>query len=466
MGRLWIDVEDVYWFFHQTPNPSGIQRLSIELIAGLREAAGATTLDIRLCRCDSRLLNYRPFSFEDLTELVVSPPCTVGPSNRNADAHETVTQINARRSFLQKVAAELRRFVRRRLQPLFSAALPPPMIPPVQAELGVDLVTFAPGDTLLCLGAHWIVPGYARKIAHLRRSKGIHFAFLCYDLIPITGREWFPKPLQAEFQGWFDGLVPHTDLIMTISQYTADQVKKYLTTNFTVVPPVRPIRTGHGFPITAGARLKAIGSAKRAVTSDNFVLFVSTIEIRKNHVFLLRVWKRLLATYEPHAVPDLVFVGRHGWCVEDLYAQLENSDYFGGKVRILTSVVDEQLVDLYRRCRLTIYPSLEEGWGLPIAEAVMFGAICLASNKASIPEVAGDSIDYFDPDNLETAYQLIERAIYDESYRSELASRISRFRARSWAVTANDTIRFLQEYAGLAEEDEPQPIVALAGARR
>jgi glycosyltransferase involved in cell wall biosynthesis len=465
MGRLWIDVEDVYWFFHQTPNPSGIQRLSIELIAALREAAGAT-LDIRLCRCDSGLRNYRPFSFEELTELVVRPPCTVVASNGKAGETKKVTRIKVRRSFLQKATAEFRRFVRRRLRPLFSTTPPAPMIAPIDAELAVDLVTFAPGDTLLCLGAHWIVPGYASKIAHLRQSKGIRFAFLCYDLIPITGREWFPKTLQAEFRDWFDGLVPHTDLIMTISQYTAEQVKKYLAANFTTAPPVRPIRTGHGFPITAGARIKASGSAKRAVTSDNFVLFVSTIEIRKNHVFLLRVWKRLLAAYKPHVVPDLVFVGRHGWCVEDLYAQLENSAYFGGKVQILTSVADEQLVDLYRRCRLTIYPSLEEGWGLPIAEAVMSGAICLASSRASIPEVAGDTIDYFDPDNLETAYPLIERAIYDESYRAELASRVSRFRARPWTVTANDTIRFLREYAGLADEGEPGPIVAVVGARR
>jgi glycosyltransferase involved in cell wall biosynthesis len=127
------------------------------------------------------------------------------------------------------------------------------------------------------------------------------------------------------------------------------------------------------------------------------VLFVSTIEIRKNHRLLVRVWRRLIARHGTEAVPALIFAGQIGWMVDDLLADLAESGHLGGKIEHRPGLSDEELDEAYRSCLFTVFPSFCEGWGLPIAESLAHGKFCVASNRTSIPEVGGDLIDYFDP---------------------------------------------------------------------
>ena len=96
-------------------------------------------------------------------------------------------------------------------------------------------------------------------------------------------------------------------------------------------------------------------------------------------------------------LPQLVFVGMPGWGVNDLLADLRLDPRIVPYIRILNHVTDADLVHLYRNAYFTVYPSLYEGWGLPVAESLAYGKFCLAANSASIPEVGGDLIEYLDP---------------------------------------------------------------------
>ena len=170
------------------------------------------------------------------------------------------------------------------------------------------------------------------------------------------------------------------------------------------------------------------------------MLFVSTIEIRKNHRLLVRVWRRLLERHGADVIPVLVFAGQIGWSVDGLLAELAASGYLDGKIELMLNLPDTELCRAYRSCLFTIFPSFCEGWGLPIAESLAQGKLCVASNRTSIPEVGGDFVDYFDPSDDDDALAKIERLLLDPGY---LAAREARLRAEYRPPTWADCVRSL-----------------------
>ena len=130
----------------------------------------------------------------------------------------------------------------------------------------------------------------------------------------------------------------------------------------------------------------------------------------------------------------LIFAGQIGWLVNDLLAELAASGYLGGKIQLMLDLSDAELRQAYRSCLFTIFPSLSEGWGLPIAESLAQGKFCVASNRTSIPEVGGDFVDYFDPSNDDDALAKIERLLLDPGYLAAREARLkTEYRPRTWA---------------------------------
>ena len=155
------------------------------------------------------------------------------------------------------------------------------------------------------------------------------------------------------------------------------------------------------------------------------MLIVSTIEARKNHMLAFRTWRRLVEELPPDRVPTLVFAGRVGWMVQDLMQQLDNCQYLDGKVVVVPDPTDAELVALYRDCRFTLFPSLYEGWGLPVTESLSFGKLCIASDRTSLPEAGGAMCLYLDPDNITSATEIIRDACLDDALIAEREARIA-----------------------------------------
>ncbi len=129
-----------------------------------------------------------------------------------------------------------------------------------------------------------------------------------------------------------------------------------------------------------------------------------------------------------------MFVGQLGWMVEDLLAELAEGRYLDGKIVLHSDLSDVELRELYRHCLFSVYPSVLEGFGLPVAETLEQGKLCVASRRAAIPEVGGDLVDYIDPDDEAGALAALERAIFDDAYRSAREARIrAEYRPTSWS---------------------------------
>ncbi|MFN3890907.1 MAG: tetratricopeptide repeat protein [Beijerinckiaceae bacterium] len=299
-------------------------------------------------------------------------------------------------------------------------------------------VDFLAGDTLIVLGAFWVMPTQMNRWIELKED-GVRIGILVHDIIPITNPEYCVADLVDTFTQCFQHVLRMADLILTISAYSQKQIVALLERWKIPQPAMAVLPNAHITWAPSKIGRQTLSPEIEEILAEPFALYVSTIEIRKNHTQVFRVWKKLIETRGAEKVPQLILVGRPGWRVQDLMDQLKGTNYLSGKVRILHDISDVELQSLYQGCLFTTFTSFEEGWGLPVGESLVFGRPCVASNASSIPEVAGDLVDYIDPNNLESAYQVIGRMIDDASYREDRAQKIKKeFKPRSWGQVADD----------------------------
>jgi glycosyltransferase involved in cell wall biosynthesis len=172
-----------------------------------------------------------------------------------------------------------------------------------------------------------------------------------------------------------------------------------------------------------------------------YLLFVGTLEPRKNLVRLIRAYRRAAASGIPH---PLVLAGPLGWHHQQLHRELALRG--PGEV-ILTGELDTDELDaLYRHAAAFVYPSLYEGFGLPVLEAMTRGLPVITSNTSSLPEVAGEAALQVDPASIREIAAAIETLLGDTALREKLASR-GRARAErfSWDETARLTLQVYEK---------------------
>jgi glycosyltransferase involved in cell wall biosynthesis len=315
-----------------------------------------------------------------------------------------------------------------------------------------------PGDVFFVSGAFWASSSTLRSLWNAK-EKGAQVGFLCYDLIPIRNAEFCDANLSAAFRASFETVCQVVDFIFTISVHVKHDVERLLQ-SIGLDLPVIALPLAHEL---APARGGSVISAKVSKLFDRpYVLFVSTIEARKNHAYALTVWQRLLERGVPD-VPDMVWVGRPGWLVNDLMERLDRLDYLDGRLKILNRLSDAELAALYQNCWFTVYPSLTEGWGLPVAESLVFGKPAVVSRTTSLPEVGGDFVWYVDPDNITEGVDLIEGLLRDPAKIETAARRISTsFKPRLWSDVCKDLLTGLETLAGQGGGRRALPTVILA----
>ena len=179
---------------------------------------------------------------------------------------------------------------------------------------------------------------------------------------------------------------------------------------------------------------QTIETRKRLGVEDEFLLFVGTIEPRKNLIVLLNAYRELLSATELH--PQLVIAGKKGWLTDSLFSSLRE---LGIEERVLFTgyLSDNDLCALYSSCRVFIYPSKYEGFGLPPLEAMACGAPVIASSIPSIREVTGETARLVAPAGSDDLAQAIVTLLRDENERQRLSvAGLKRAQQFSWNHTA------------------------------
>jgi glycosyltransferase involved in cell wall biosynthesis len=427
---VWFEVEDFLRYFDHFRNPTGLQRVPFEIFVEAERLYGGSGR-VRFCRLSVYAKQFEAVGFDAVSSAYFNPPGAAapwktiwGPARFWSELSGLLpTIIRHPGFFLSILKAAVRDLVQLRIRRSRFERL-------VQ-----------PGDIVVSLGAGWAVPRYMKYIADAKQRLGIRFSMLIYDLIPIENESFVEQRHVVQFRNWLREAMPVADVVLTISKHSRDALGKLAVAAGWSLPPVGVV------PLGSGLSDRPIAEVQRKLDLPRrYVLFVSTIEIRKNHLLLVGVWRRLMERHGRDEVPVLVFAGQIGWLVDDLLAELAASDHLGGKIVLMPGLSDAELRQAYRGCLFTVFPSLCEGWGLPVAESLAQGKFCVASSRTSIPEVGGDLIDYFDPADDDDAFGKIERVMLDPAYLAAREARLrAEYRPRSWGDCVRALIGKLEE---------------------
>lgn len=306
-------------------------------------------------------------------------------------------------------------------------------------------ITFSRNDVIVVFGGAWIRNShYLRALHAIKKLHRVAIVTTIYDVIQHKLRYLFPEGVGLEFSVNCKNIITISDHVLTCSEQSRLDIIDFCLETQTPLCPVsifrlgdEPIHTDHATDI----ELEREGLADLA-PEDKFVLFVSTIDIRKNHSLLLMLWKGLIDEYGA-AAPKLVLVGNIGWRGEEVTTLLEQNPILHDKVLLLHGIKDSSLDWLYKNCLFTVFPSYYEGWGLPVAESCRYGKFCLASNGGSLPEVAPGLAEYIDPLDCIGWYKALQKYCFDNEALAEKNRLAAHYQSTNWHQTANQVVQAL-----------------------
>jgi glycosyltransferase involved in cell wall biosynthesis len=332
------------------------------------------------------------------------------------------------------------------------------VLPGAREFAGAGVLDDGNPSVLCLLGAAWVQQEYIERVLFLKRHFGTRFVMTVHDLIPVFARETCDQDTARVFEEFMRRALRHTDHILSVSENTAKDLRRYLQALKIPEPAITVTRNGSSF----GEFLPQDGAAGDLGSSDvpeRFVLFVATIEGRKNHQLMFDIWRRMIEAGDDP--PHLVCVGRLGWKSTSFISALVETDNLDGRILLLRDISDTDLQMLYRNCLFTVCPTFYEGWGLPVGESLAMGKICVSSDRASLPEVAGDFGVYIDINDFDQSLATIRDMIADRAKRMRLEAKIRRgYKSVTWRSVAERVVEACHAAPQTAWQD-PYPYAAI-----
>ena len=312
----------------------------------------------------------------------------------------------------------------------------PAEIPPFAGVMQVRVMPFARLWTHIRLAwALWrqppdvlFVPSHVLPW-NVRLVRGMRVVTTVHDL----GFLHFPQS-HTRFQNIYLRLTTRwaawaADRVIAISQATADDLVRY-----TGVDRRRVVVIPHGVaPVFTPL-------AKKTMPWARYMVYVGTLQPRKNLARLIEAFARA----QTHPATQLVIAGRAGWLSEPL-ADIARAHGVAERVHLIGFVPDAELPALLAGARAFVFPSLYEGFGMPVLEAMASGAAVLTSTTSALPEVAGEAACLVDPNDVDAIAAGIRRLDGDDAYHGQLVAKgyiqAQRF---SWTTCAATTLAVLR----------------------
>lgn len=448
---IWYDVSDISTWSRN--HLTGIQRTVVGILGGLLEI----NVPLRLVRFNVNSTEWEIVDIEQLPDNVKSflsidsqRPTSqkqkfnpqeeysnkqkslkqkfLGSSHQTTELKEAFRNLKSSSSQFRKAFRSWKktRFGKRKRRKHSCRTRPRPKQPIPRATI------FHSGDILLSLGATWGFPNFSESLEQVRAS-GVCVKRMIYDLIPAIKPQWVTPNCMNCFVQWARDLLSGSDTVFTISDFSRNEINNYCKETPTIkVPEIRVLRLGD----VLNSSFRDTAPRPRFIPTRPFFLCVSTLDVRKNHRLLYDAWS-ILAQQDPLKCPDLICIGVPHLYVNTLLREIRYDRLVNRRIHILNNIPDIELSWYYQHCKATIYPSRYEGWGLPVAESLGLGKICLASNATSIPEISKDGPEFFDPMDAHQVAKLIQRVLEDQEWVEGKEKNIRAcFKSTEWSQTA------------------------------
>lgn len=245
-----------------------------------------------------------------------------------------------------------------------------------------------------------------------------------HDLFVLTA-EYSTREFRQRFAAQARDAAARSDLIIAVSQFTANQLRDLLG-----------VERGRLRVVPHGVRLRPLAAATRR---ERTILHVGALQRRKNLIRLVEAFERIEPGWR------LVLAGGCGYGADEILERIRQSPR-RSDIAVLGYVSDRRLAELYARASIFAFPSLDEGFGLPVLEAMASGVPVLTSGRAALAEVAGDAAVLVDPEDTEAIAEGLRSLTQDAVLREDLAAKGRRRAAAfSWEQAAAQTWAVYQE---------------------
>ena len=263
-----------------------------------------------------------------------------------------------------------------------------------------------------------------------------------HDLIPVLFPHYFDD--RSGFDGVYNSL-DKVDLILTVSESTRRDLLRLRPDIHEEKVVAVPIAASEHFkPITDREKISHVKEKYGIPASSEYVFSLSTVEPRKNQIRLIKAWLDVYQRLNGDN-PKLVIAGRKGWGSE-FQKQLGELEKYCDSIILTGFIEDDDLPYLYAGCKFAAYPTLYEGFGIPVLEAISVGKFCVTSNNSSIPEIVGSEYPLIDPSSVHEIAQLILKAFNDSEFLLEMEKLgLKRSEQFGWEKTYNNTINIVKK---------------------
>lgn len=266
-------------------------------------------------------------------------------------------------------------------------------------------------------------------------SKNIYRVLSVHDLTHIFYPQTMENYNRLIHKMFFKKSLLNADHIITMANYT----KKALIDLFNIeTEKITVIYEGVDEKFRQYDRSEVTKILNHYKINRPYILAVGTLEPKKNYPLLLKAFQSLKLDW------DLIIIGKKGWKSKEIYQTIDKLR-IKNKVKILGYVKIEDLPYFYNGAEIFVFPSLYEGFGLPLLEAMACGVPIICSNSSSLPEIGKDAVLYFNPYSVDDLINQLLKLIHDEKLRQNLKEKgISRAKDFSWQKTAQQTLRILK----------------------
>lgn len=307
--------------------------------------------------------------------------------------------------------------------------------PPEHADLLIG--TWAGPAIFLDLDATWNLRDAPRSdlLARLAAA-GVRVVSLQHDILPVTRPEWFDPNLVRVFGSHLEAHLRHDHLMVCNSDHTAQQIERWAATESLDTPELRTVRLGAELPRRVDVA-PVDEELLDSVAGRRLVLVVGTVEPRKNHERLIEAFDRATSSDDDTV---LMIVGREGWKARGIVRRIRSHPEFGRRLLWPELVSDTTLDRLYETAAVVAVPSLDEGFGLPLAEALLHGCRVVSSDAGALREVGGEAPRYVDPTSVDDMAAAMVAALEDAASDTPAPPAV----VRSWDDAAAELIDVIE----------------------
>ncbi|WP_336966852.1 glycosyltransferase [Sphingobium aquiterrae] len=302
------------------------------------------------------------------------------------------------------------------------------------------------GDAIIAVG--WMDSQKERFFSIVKKEvPEFHIFYLVYDIILLLEEtKHFYDPAGCDrFERYVEWISYNCDMIFYGGRTAQIDTEALQKDKGWPTPPGVPVKFGTDIVKNSNTS-DDIGLLKGLGINRDFIIIVGSLEPRKNHEMLYRAYLMALEMAD-NDLPQLVFIGKPMWRVDDMLDTITRHPCLQGKLLCLTPT-DMELAALYKNCRFTVLPSLYEGWSLTLPESLGQGKFCLCSDTPPLREIGGDLVDYVDTYDVRGWAEKIIRYSKDDALLQDFENKIAKgWPTMKWSDTAQMLLNAALTYA-------------------